>query len=241
MSGFQSDGIGGSSTATEKAKAQARTTPKTSKFPQPAVTPGPASSLSYSIFLPFHPIYSGHQPTCSLSHKNIFLRFHPILARHQQSRHPLAYAMIAHHPGSDRRKVTQEILCFPSTSLPRCWAYVLLREGFGCPFPSSLVSQLFFWWPRPYRSALLDSVSLPRTAQQVEEARRRRSQSQAKHSVQFRSSSIAGNDGAEGAEASRAGCREKIGSSSEKKECRVTSLDHRPLRRAVLCEQKRIF
>ncbi|CAN0079544.1 unnamed protein product [Pylaiella littoralis] len=85
VSGFQSDGIGGSSTATEKAKAQARTTPKTSKFPQPA---------------------------------------------------------------------------------------------------------------------------------QVEEARRRRSQSQAKHSVQFRSSSIAGNDGAEGAEASRAGCREKIGPSS---------------------------
>lgn len=50
-----------------------------------------------------------------------------------------------------------------------------------------------------------DTLFIPSAAvgAQVEEARRRRSQSQASHtkpSVQFRSSSIAGNDGTEGAE-----------------------------------------
>lgn len=160
VSGFQSDGIGGSTTAAEKAKAQVRNSLARAFLHQTVPT-----AILGCLF------------PCGFRWRCIrrSLRFRSLRREVEDvgNRHIPPLVTVGYELHSARG-------CRPVYSLGR------KRET-----------------NKQTNALAACRTSFPLSAPQVEEARQRRSQNQAgytKPSVQFRSSSIAGNDGAEGAE-----------------------------------------
>lgn len=181
VSGFQSDGIGGSTTAAEKAKAQARKTLNTERASEPR--PLAFSSICAEIQFCLGMSAFFVRPT-----KNTFWLF-----RYQKLRGSVTIATIGAF-GLWWQQTHFYLLTVGQ------YIAILSREG-ELPSGDTLepAGRLTSQEVPTILSSRRGAPSPP--ASQVEEARRRRSQNQAGHtkpSVQFQSSSIAGNDGAEG-------------------------------------------